>query len=117
MRAEPKIVTAGLARPETASKPSRNSSAMRETCSRSAPSSLCRSRRSSKLERALDVGGRHRDCEEDGEPDVDRACRDPLGSRHLVVRRAGRVLALAPAAPELEAAEDEDDDQHRIRVP
>src|ERR1044072_9065736 len=117
MRAEPKIVTAGLARPDTASKPSKNSSAMRASCSRSAPSSLWRRRRSSNLERALEVGGRHRDREEHGEPDVDRACGAPLGGRPLVVRRSRRVLALAPSTPELEAAEDEDDDEDGVRMP
>src|SRR3954464_13601684 len=92
MRAEPKIVTAGLASAETASNPSKNSSAILVTCSRSAPSSLRRASRSSKLERALEVGGRHRDCKGGGKPDVHGSGREPLGGRHLVVRRSRRPL-------------------------
>ena len=90
-------VTAGLASSETASNPSKNSSAMRPTCVRSAPSSLWRSAGRPSSEGALDVCRGHRHGEEHGEADVHGAGREPVRRRHLVVLRGRGIVALAPA--------------------
>src|SRR5918995_752143 len=107
MRAEPKIETAGLGIFATASKPLVNSSAIRRTRRRSAPSSLSRRRRSSTgcLQVLVDVACAHREDEERGEAEVNRADREALPRLYAVVGRPLGVLALLPASPDLEAAQ------------
>jgi hypothetical protein len=63
------------------------------------------------------VGGRHRDCEEDGEPDVHGSGREALRRCHLVVQGSARGVAFAPAAPELGGADNQDEDEDAVRVP
>src|SRR6266511_5780698 len=121
MRAEPKIVTAGRSILSTASKPSRNSSAIEATCfSRStAFSSAERIRLSSIKAALLEVAGHvrrvHAEHEEHCETEVEHSDDHALVWLDLVVLlHLGKAPSLPPA-PELRGGEDQDDDQDRVR--
>src|SRR5687768_6877346 len=116
MRAEPKIETAGVGILATASNPLVNSSAIWRTRSWSAPSSLSRMRRSSiRLEVFVYVARAHGEDQKGREAEVGGSHGDPLPRPHAVIRRRLGILPLLPAAPNLESAQDEYEEQDRIR--
>src|SRR5437764_405647 len=116
-RAEPNIVTAGRSIRATASKPCRNSSAIRLTSARTSPS-LARIRLSSKRggsEAARDMRLVHAEHEQRGEAEVGDRHRGPLPRPHAVVRPGGGKVPHLPAPVELHPGEDEDEDEDRVR--
>src|SRR5689334_14975482 len=103
MRAEPKIVTAGLSSWSTTSKPRLNSSLIRSTRCSSSESSVVKSLRSSTSEAVLrDVRGPHTRDEEDVERHVEHADRE-RGARAVPARLLERPVdgtAVEPARRE-----------------
>src|SRR5919106_2354888 len=115
IRADPKTVAAGRSICSTKAKPTRNSSAIRPTSPAKRPS-CSRIRRSSKLERLLDVRLQHPDGEQRGKPEVGDPDRGPLPRLDPVVPGRGSVMPPVPAIPELESADDHDEQQDRARA-
>src|SRR5688572_26936436 len=119
VRAEPKIETAGRSISSTFWKPPRNSDAI--TATSFARSSCVRSRMRRSpgstwpLDLALDEARAHPEREQRGEDDVGDADDGAASRGDAVVRLALGVPPVLPAAPGFEPAEDEDQDQDRVR--
>src|SRR5919201_3885768 len=116
-RAEPNIVTAGRSICATASKPCKNSFAIRLTSARTSRS-LARIRLSSKRrgsEAVRDMRLVHSEHEQRCQAEVGERHGCALPRQDAIVRAGDRIAAHLPAAVELHRGEDEDEDEDRVR--